>query len=97
MAEIVLEEVLPILKSFVETMRTDPSPSSTDRLSDMGLDSLTIINVIVTAAETLSLDLEKLAEMTKAPTTIGDVVSILNRLGDASRISSLMSTALAPG
>jgi acyl carrier protein len=82
MAEIVLEEVLPILKSFVVTMRTDPSPSSADRLSDMGLDSLTTINVIVTAAETLGLDLEKLEEMTEAPATIGDVVTILNRLGD---------------
>ena len=83
MAEIILEEVLPILKSFVVTMRTDPSPSSADRLSDMGVDSLTTINVIVTAAETLGLDLEKLEEMTEAPATIGDVVSILNGLGDA--------------
>lgn len=82
MAEIILEEVLPILKSFVVTMRTDPSPSSADRLSDLGLDSLTTINVIVAAAETLGLDLEKMEEMTEAPATIGDVVSILNRLGD---------------
>jgi acyl carrier protein len=82
MAQIVLEEVLPILRSFVVTMRTDPSPSADDRLSDMGLDSLTTINVIVTAAETLELDLEKLEEMTEAPSTIGDIVSILNRLGE---------------
>ena len=71
MAQIALEEVLPILRSFVVTMRTDPSPSVDDRLSDMGLDSLTTINVIVTAAETLELDLEKLEEMTEAPSTIG--------------------------
>lgn len=85
MAEIILEEVLPILKSFVVTMRTDPSPSSSDRLSDIGLDSLTTIHVIVTAAETLGLNLEKLDEMTEAPATIGDVVSILNRLGDTTK------------
>ncbi len=82
MAQIVIEEVLPILQSFVVTMRTDPVPSSADRLSDMGIDSLTTINVIVSAAETLGLNLEKLEEMTEAPSTIGDLVSILNRLGE---------------
>lgn len=81
MAQIALEEVLPILQSFVVTMRTDPIPSAADRLSEMGLDSLTTINVIVTAAESLGLDLEKLEEMTEAPATIGDIISILNRLG----------------
>lgn len=84
MALIALENVLPILQSFVATMRTDPAPSEADRLSDMGLDSLTTINVIVTAAENLGLDLERLEEVTEAPATIGDVLSILNRLGNGS-------------
>ena len=82
MAQIVIEEVLPILQSFVVTMRSEPAPSAADRLSEMGIDSLTTINVIVSAAETLGLNLEKLEEMTEAPSTIGDLVSILNRLGD---------------
>ncbi|MBZ5521886.1 MAG: hypothetical protein LAP21_06560 [Acidobacteriia bacterium] len=46
----------------------------------MGLDSLTTINIIVTAAETLGLDLERLDEVTTAPATLGDVLAILNRL-----------------
>ena len=50
----------------------------------MGLDSLTTINVIVTAAESLGLDLERLDEITEAPATVGDILSILNRLGRAS-------------
>lgn len=81
MSQVVLEEVIPILRSFVATLREDPAPSEQDRLSDIGLDSLTTINVIVSAAEKLGLDLERMEEMTEAPATIGDVISILNRLG----------------
>ena len=80
MTQIVIEEVLPILQSFVATMRTGTAPSAADRLSDMGIDSLTTINIVVSAAETLGLNLEKLEEMTEAPSTIGDLVSILNSL-----------------
>jgi hypothetical protein len=49
----------------------------------MGLDSLTTINVIVTAAENLGLDLERLDEIAEAPATLGDILAILNRLGSA--------------
>lgn len=80
MAQIALAEVLPILQPFVPTMKIEPPPSETDQLSEMGLDSLTTINIIVTAAETLGLDLERLDEVTTAPATLGDIVSILNRL-----------------
>lgn len=81
MAQVVLEEVIPILQSFVATLGSGPAPSEEDRLSDIGLDSLTTINVIVSAAEKLGLDLERMEEVTEAPATIGDVISILNRLG----------------
>lgn len=81
MAQLGLANLLPILQSFVATMKVDPAPSEADRLSEMGLDSLTTINIIVTAAETLGLDLERLDEVTEPPATIGDMVSILNRLG----------------
>jgi acyl carrier protein len=83
MAQIALENVLPILQSFVGSTKADTTPSEADRLSDMGLDSLTTINVIVSAAETLGLDLERLEDITQAPATIGDILSILNRLGAA--------------
>jgi acyl carrier protein len=83
MTQIVIEEVLPILQSFVATMRTDRAPSAADRLSDMGIDSLTTINIVVSAAETLGLNLEKLEEITEAPSTIGDLVSILNSLKES--------------
>ena len=83
MPQFALEEVLPILKTFVVTMRSEPTES--DSLSEMGLDSLTTINVIVTAADTLGLDLENLEELTEGPSTIGDVMSILNRLGNANK------------
>jgi acyl carrier protein len=82
MAQIALESVIPILRSFVTTMKPDSVPSESDRLSDMGLDSLTTINIIVTAAETLGLDLERLDEATEAPATLGDMLSILSRLGN---------------
>jgi acyl carrier protein len=84
MANIALENVLPILQSFLASVKTGPAPSEADRLSDMGLDSLTTINVIVTAAEKLGLDLERLDEITEAPATLGDILSILNRLGGGS-------------
>ncbi|HEX7288649.1 MAG TPA: phosphopantetheine-binding protein [Candidatus Angelobacter sp.] len=84
MAHIALENVLPILKSFLATVEPGPAPSEADRLSDMGLDSLTTINVIVTAAEHLGLDLERLDEITEAPATLGDILSILNRLDSGS-------------
>jgi acyl carrier protein len=83
MAHIALENVLPILQSFLATVKTGPAPSEADRLSDMGLDSLTTINVIVTAAENLGLDLERLDEIAEAPATLGDILAILNRLGSA--------------
>ena len=84
MAQVALENVVPILQSFLANVKTGPALSEADRLSEMGLDSLTTINVIVTAAESLGLDLERLDEITEAPATVGDILSILNRLGRAS-------------
>jgi acyl carrier protein len=83
MAQIALENVLPILQSYLGSIKPETTPSEADRLSDMGLDSLTTINVIVSAAETLGLDLERLEDITQAPATIGDILSILNGLGAA--------------
>lgn len=84
MAQVALENVAPILQSFLVNVKTGPALSEADRLAEMGLDSLTTINVIVTAAESLGLDLERLDEITEAPATVGDILSILNRLGSAS-------------
>ena len=78
MAQIALTDILPVLQSFVTNLKTELTAS--DRLSDMGVDSLTTINIIVTAAETLGLDLERLEEITEAPATISDLISIMNRL-----------------
>ncbi len=52
----------------------------TDQLARLGIDSLSILDIMVTAAEEFGLDLARLDETMALPATVKDLVSILRSL-----------------
>lgn len=76
-----LGDLLPIVQSFVGTFEVGSMENESVRLAEIGVDSLTTVNIIVDAAEKFGLNLERLGENTDAPKTMGDVLALLNRLG----------------
>lgn len=78
MQPISLAELRPIVESFLAAQAPDLDESH--KLSDLGIDSLTTLNILMSAAQAFGLDLSKLDETTSAPLTIRDVMSLLDDL-----------------
>jgi acyl carrier protein len=73
------DDVVRIINSLLR--RSLPAVSGDERLSALGVDSLTTINVIVAAAEEFGLALEALTETAAAPVTVTDLTSLLRGIG----------------
>ena len=82
MDRIPLADLLPIFESFMTDRAVAASADASVRLSEIGADSLTTISVIVAAAEKFGLNLERLDDTANPPETLGDVVTLLNRLNE---------------
>ena len=78
MQPISLAHLRPIVESFLAGPARDLDESR--KLSDLGIDSLTTLNILMSAAEAFGLDLAKLDETASAPVTIRDVMSLLEDL-----------------
>jgi acyl carrier protein len=74
------QDVVPIVRSFLATGKESRPISESDQLSELGIDSLTTLNVMLTAAERFGLDLGQLDENMRVPATIGDIVAVLTEL-----------------
>ena len=78
MPEIGLADVRQIIGSVLRQMPAETSGE--DQLSALGVDSLTMMNVILAAAEQFGLDLERLEETAAPPVTVDDLLLLLRRL-----------------
>jgi acyl carrier protein len=74
------QDVVPIVRSFLANGKESGPISESDQLSELGIDSLTTLNVMLTAAERFGLDLGQLDENMRVPVTIGDIVAVLTEL-----------------
>ena len=82
MQEISPAALSPIVHSFLASDRHPLALNGDDRLAELGIDSLTTLNILMSAAEKFSLDLSRLDETASAPVTVSDVVALLQRLRD---------------
>lgn len=81
MSAVTVDAMGAIVRSFLADGRQPDVIAAGDRLSDLGVDSLTTLNVLLAAAERFGLDLSALDESMDVPDTVGDVVELLRRLG----------------
>jgi acyl carrier protein len=81
MQEISDRDVLRIMGGVLsESAATRLETGETDQLARLGIDSLSILNIMVTAAEEFGLDLARLDETMSLPVTVKDLVSMLRNL-----------------
>lgn len=81
MPEISDRDVLRIMGGVLsESAAIRLETGETDQLARLGIDSLSILNIMVTAAEEFGLDLARLDETMSLPVTVKDLVSMLRNL-----------------
>lgn len=81
MPEISNDEILRIVGSALSNSSSVALQSDgTDQLSRLGIDSLSILNILITAAEEFGLDIARLDETMPIPVTVNDVAAILRGL-----------------
>lgn len=74
------QDIIPIVRSFLTSGDDERPISEADHLSELGVDSLTTLNVMLTAAEQFGLDLGQLDEDMPIPGTVGDITTLLQQL-----------------
>ena len=71
------QALVDILRDAVTSVPDIRILTGADEMADLGIDSLTTLNVIMAAAETFSLDLDGLEDYPTPPTTLAELHSML--------------------
>jgi acyl carrier protein len=86
MHALTLEAVADLIKAAVTSLPPERRLDASERLTDLGIDSITTLNVIVGAVDAFGLDLERLSEETGVPATLGDLLALLHGLRARERV-----------
>jgi hypothetical protein len=80
MFAVTAEEVVRLVNHFVTRPGGAVARSLDDRLADLGIDSLTSINILLAAADQFELDLSRLDTSVPIPLAIGDLINLMHSL-----------------
>jgi hypothetical protein len=79
MSEITASRVISLVNSFIP-QSTRTATSHEDILSDLGIDSLTTINILLAGSTEFRLDLTRLDSTVRIPVSIGDLMELMMTL-----------------
>ncbi|MBP2314305.1 hypothetical protein [Azospirillum soli] len=80
MTTVTFDALAELIRRSVTTLPAGHHLSEADQLTDLGIDSLTLLNIIMDAASVHGLDLARLSEDLTPPTTTAGLLDMLNQL-----------------
>jgi acyl carrier protein len=82
MLKIATADIIRIVNTHLADAGRAQARSADERLSALGIDSLTTINILLAAAGEFGLDLSRLSADTPIPGVLGDLTTLLASLED---------------
>lgn len=83
MNALTFEDLVAIIRQSVTTVAEDRVLTPQDGITELGIDSITTLNIIMTAAEAHELDLTRLEDFTTPPTNLAELHAMLLALSPA--------------
>jgi hypothetical protein len=77
MAALTFDKLTELVRKSVTSVPADRVLQGSDGLTDLGIDSITTLNIIMTAAEEFLLDLDRIEEFSAPPATLGELHGML--------------------
>lgn len=87
MSTIAFDDLVAIVRRSVTSVPESRVLVGADSIGELGIDSITTLNIIMDAAETYGLDLERLEEFTTAPATLADLHELLGALSPVAKVA----------
>jgi SAM-dependent methyltransferase len=72
-----LDELIGFIRAATSGITAQKVITAADDLMELGIDSLTMLNVMMNAADAHNLDLTALSEISEAPSTVADLLTLL--------------------